>query len=135
MILKVKSMFEGKKVFILGMGRSGVSVAKLLSKKNTVLITDIKNDNLEEIKELENLGVNVVITDKQVDIFESDFDVVVKNPGVKLDHPIVLKAKKYNIGVVLHNTSCKLCEVLSVKPVIRFHVKSNAYAGHTFVFF
>lgn len=93
-------MFEGKKVFILGMGRSGVSVAKLLSKKNTVLITDIKNDNLEEIKELENLGVNVVITDKQVDIFESDFDVVVKNPGVKLDHPIVLKAKKYNIPVI-----------------------------------
>ena len=100
MILKVKSMFEGKKVFILGMGRSGVSVAKLLSKKNTVLITDIKNDNLEEITELENLGVNVVITDKQVDIFESDFDLVVKNPGVKLDHPIVLKAKKYNIPVI-----------------------------------
>ena len=39
-------MFKNKKVFILGMGKSGVSVAKLLAKDNQVLITDVKNDNL-----------------------------------------------------------------------------------------
>ena len=93
-------MFENKKIFILGMGRSGVSVAKLLSKKNNVLITDIKNNNLNEIKELESLGIEVVITDKQIDLFDDSFDVVVKNPGVKLDHPIVLKAKEYGIPVI-----------------------------------
>ena len=68
-------MFENKKIFILGMGRSGVSVAKLLSKKNNVLITDIKNNNLNEIKELESLGIEVVITDKQIDLFDDSFDV------------------------------------------------------------
>ena len=32
-------MFKNKKIFILGMGKSGVSVAKLLSKDNHILIT------------------------------------------------------------------------------------------------
>ena len=93
-------MFENKKIFILGMGKSGVSAAKLLSSKNDVLITDLKNNNLEEIKELENLGVTVIITDDQLSIFDDSFDVLVKNPGVKLDNPVVLKALEYKIPVI-----------------------------------
>ena len=53
-------MFEGKKIFILGMGRSGVSVAKLLCKKNHILITDLKS-NKEEEDYLKNLGVDVYL--------------------------------------------------------------------------
>ena len=93
-------MFENKKIFILGMGKSGVSVARLLASKNNIVITDIKNENEKEIKDLEKLGVSVVITDKQEEIFDESFDVVVKNPGIKLDHPVVLKANKYNIPVI-----------------------------------
>ena len=93
-------MFENKKIFILGRGKSGVSVAKFLSKNNKILITDMKNDNESEIKELEDLGIEVVITDKQEEIFDNTFDLVVKNPGVKLDHPVVLKAKEFNIPVI-----------------------------------
>ena len=48
-------MFKNKKIFVLGMGKSGKSVAKLLSKDNHVLITDMKCDNLDEISELEKL--------------------------------------------------------------------------------
>ena len=42
-------MFKDKKIFVLGMGKSGKSVAKLLAKDNHVLITDVKCDNLDEI--------------------------------------------------------------------------------------
>ena len=35
-------MYEGKKIFVLGMGRSGVAVSKLLNKKNHILLTDMK---------------------------------------------------------------------------------------------
>ena len=92
-------MFNNKKIFILGMGRSGCSVARLLCKNNKVLITDVK-ENLKDSLELEKLNVNVIITSKQDELLDDSFDVVVKNPGVKLDHPVVLKALKYNIPVI-----------------------------------
>lgn len=92
-------MIENKKIFILGMGRSGNSVAKLLCEKNHVLITDLKSNKNDE-KQLRNLGVEVHITDKQAELLDESFDVVVKNPGVKLDHPVVLKANKYNIPII-----------------------------------
>lgn len=92
-------MFENKKVFILGMGRSGNSVAKMLCKNNRVLITDIKS-NAEEEKILKDLGVEVHITKNQAELLDESFDVVVKNPGVKLDHPVVIKANKYKIPII-----------------------------------
>lgn len=92
-------MFEDKKIFILGMGRSGGSVARLLSDKNKVVITDIKHDEKIE-EELKILGVRVEITDNQADLLDSSFDVLVKNPGVKLDHPAVLKAGDLGIPVI-----------------------------------
>ena len=92
-------MFNNKKIYILGMGRSGVSVAKLLSKNNKILITDMK-ENKDDVSLLKGLGVEVKITDKQADLLDSSFDVVVKNPGVKLDHPTILKAQKLNIPVI-----------------------------------
>ena len=93
-------MFKDKKIFVLGLGKSGKSVAKLLSKDNHVLITDVKCDNLDEVKELEKLGINVIITKDQISIFDDSYDCVVKNPGVKIDHPVVLMAKKFNIPVI-----------------------------------
>ena len=93
-------MIKNKKVFVLGMGKSGVSVAKLLASDNEVLITDIKCDDYNLIKELENLGVSVVITQNQSEVFDSSFDYVIKNPGIKLDHPVVIRANKLNIPVI-----------------------------------
>lgn len=93
-------MIKNKKVFVLGMGKSGVSVAKLLASDNEVLITDIKCDDYNFIKELENLGVSVVITQNQSEVFDSSFDYVIKNPGIKLDHPVVIRANKLNIPVI-----------------------------------
>ena len=93
-------MFKDKKIFILGMGKSGVSVAKLLAKDNHVLITDVKCDDFDLIKELEGLGVNVIITKNQEEIFDDSYDYVIKNPGVRLDHPIVVKSKEYHIPIL-----------------------------------
>lgn len=94
-------MFENKKIFILGMARSGYEVAKFLSKyNNKILITDIKMQDKDKMEELSNLGINVIITDNPLDLFNNSFDFVVKNPGIKLDHPLVLKAQELNIPVV-----------------------------------
>ena len=94
-------MFENKKIFILGMARSGYESAKLLAHHNCdVLVTDMKEQDEKNVKELLDLGVKVIITNEPENLLDKTFDYVVKNPGVKLDHPICLKAEKLGIKVV-----------------------------------
>ena len=93
-------MFKGKKIFVLGMARSGYSVAKLLSNDNQVLITDMSKQDEDNVKELISLGCSVVITDDPLELLTEDYDYVVKNPGIKREHPVVLKANKLNISVI-----------------------------------
>jgi len=93
-------MFKNKKIFILGMARSGYSAAKLLSRyNNEILITDAKPQDEEHVKELEELGVKFVQTEKPEDLLNSSFNYVIKNPGVKINHPICEKAKELNITI------------------------------------
>ena len=93
-------MFENKKIFVLGMARSGYAVAKLLSSyNNQILVTDQKEQDISHVKELENLGVNVKITKDPLELFDDSYDYVIKNPGIRFDHPICLKAQEYNIPV------------------------------------
>lgn len=93
-------MFENKKIFILGMARSGYEAAKLLSKHgNTILVTDMKEQKEEHINELNKLGVRIEICNDPTSLLDETFDYVIKNPGIKLDHPVVLKAQELNIPV------------------------------------
>ena len=93
-------MIKNKKVFIFGMAKSGYEVAKLLAPSNEVIVTDSKKQNEEHIKILEELGVKIYITDNQLDLIDDSFDYMIKNPGIKFDNPVVLKAKSLNIEVV-----------------------------------
>ena len=93
-------LFSNKKIFILGMARSGFSAAKLLAKHNNkILITDMKEQNEDDINELKNIGANFVQTDKPEELLTSDFDVVIKNPGVHPEHPLCQKANKLSIPI------------------------------------
>ena len=94
-------MYEKKKIFILGMARSGYEVAKFLAKyDNEILITDMQEQDEEHVKELQSLGVRVEITKNPIPLIDKTFDVVVKNPGIKYDNPLVLKANELGIDVV-----------------------------------
>lgn len=94
-------MFENKKIFILGMARSGYEAAKLLSDyNNEIIVTDGKEQKEELVSELESLGVKVIITSDQLSLLDDSFDYVIKNPGIKYDNPVVVKAKKLGIKVI-----------------------------------
>ena len=97
-------MFENKKVFILGLARSGYEAAKLLTKRsNTVILNDNKTEdklNEEHIEELRSLGVNLVLGSTPEDILDESFDYLIKNPGVPIDHLYVRQAKEFNIEVI-----------------------------------
>ena len=94
-------MFENKKIFILGMARSGYEAAKLLiDYNNEIIVTDGKEQKEELVSELESLGVKVVITGDQLSLLDDSFDYVIKNPGIKYDNPVVVKAKELGIKVI-----------------------------------
>ena len=95
-------MFENNNIVILGMARSGYEVAKYLAKRhNKITINDLNtNQNEEHIKELEKLGVKIVLGSHADDLINKDVNYLIKNPGVPIDHKYVLKAKELGIEVL-----------------------------------
>lgn len=97
-------MFENKKVFILGLARSGFAAAKYLIKHNNeVVLNDGKTeDKLDknQIDELTSLGVKLVFGSHPDDLLDESFDYLIKNPGVPIDHKYVLKARELGIEVI-----------------------------------
>lgn len=95
-------MNDSKKVFVLGMARSGYEAAKLLSSKGyEVTVNDAKTDqNIEEINELQSLGVKIVLGSHPENLFDNTFEMIVKNPGISNTHKYIEKAHKLNIPVI-----------------------------------
>ena len=97
-------MFENKKIFILGLARSGYHAAKVLSARgNTVILNDGKSEEKldgEQVSELRDLGVELVFGSHPDDLLDSSFDYLIKNPGVPIDHKYVLKARELGIEVI-----------------------------------
>lgn len=97
-------MYENKKIFILGFAKSGYEVAKVLANRNNyILINDggsLKETDKEKYEELKNLGVNFVFNSHPDDLFDESYDLLIKNPGISIDHKYVLKANELNIPVV-----------------------------------
>ena len=95
-------MFENKKIVILGMARSGYEAAKVLIKRNNEVILNDKNTNQDEshIKELEDLGVKIILGNHPKDLIYESVDYVIKNPGIKDSHEMIVKAKELGIEVI-----------------------------------
>ncbi len=93
-------MYKEAKIFILGINESSIAVSKLLVQNNHVLLTDTKCDDFELIRNLENLGINVVITDEATMLLNETFDYVVKSYGISDDNEIITLAKKKNIKII-----------------------------------
>ena len=95
-------MFENKKIFILGMARSGYHAARVLAKRGNTIVLNDKNENQDKnhIKELEDLGVKVILGSHPDDILDESFDYLIKNPGVHFDHKYLKYAEEHNIKVI-----------------------------------
>ena len=95
-------MFENKKIFILGMARSGYHAARVNAKRGNTIVLNDKNANQDKnhIKELEDLGVKVILGDHPDDILDESFDYLIKNPGVHFDHKYLKYAEEHNIKII-----------------------------------
>ena len=97
-------MFKNKKIFILGLARSGYNAAKILVERdNKVILNDGKDESkldASQISELRDLGVQLIFGTHPDDILDSSFDYLIKNPGVPIDHKYVLKARELGVEVI-----------------------------------
>lgn len=92
--------FSGKKVLVVGLARSGMAAIRVL-KKLGAEVTLSESKKKEDIKEIDFLNENnVEIVGQDMAVFERDFDLVVKNPGVPYRSPMIEKLHARNIPVI-----------------------------------
>lgn len=96
-----KDRVAGKKISVLGMARSGLACAKLLSRTGAeVFISEIKGRDVlsREIRELDELGIDFETGGHTFDVV-SGRDFMVISPGIPPDIPILKQAQEAGIPV------------------------------------
>ncbi len=97
----IRDKFKDKKVLVVGLARSGVGSANLLSSFGAkVSVTDVKSYDFlaDDIKKL-SPSVKVIAGGHPEDIF-SNSDLIVVSPGVPPDIPPLIHAKEKGIPVI-----------------------------------
>jgi UDP-N-acetylmuramoylalanine--D-glutamate ligase len=94
-------LVRGKRFSILGAGKSGVAVARLLkTRRAKVFLSEKGKQNKFEdaAKELQEIGVEFEFGDNTHRVLDADY--VVLSPGVPLDAPIVKLARTQQIKIL-----------------------------------
>lgn len=100
--MKKISDYQGKKVLVMGFGISGINAAHLLVKLDAQVTA---NDQAtpkdpQVIDDLKSDGINVITGSNPLSLAEEGFDVVVKNPGIPYDNPLVAKFVKQGTPII-----------------------------------
>jgi UDP-N-acetylmuramoylalanine--D-glutamate ligase len=100
-----ENYYQEKKVLIIGLARSGLAVANLLSTQGArVIATDEKSKGelIDNIKKLRK-GINIVLGRQDSVKLKNlvyECELVVISPGVSQENPLVEKARKLKIPVL-----------------------------------
>lgn len=95
--------FNGKRVLVIGLARSGAAVARLLQKYGAQFtVNDQKalEDLGEEAANLQALGIEVIGGGHPEGIVHAGIDLIVKNPGIPYSSPPVRQALELGIPVL-----------------------------------
>ncbi|MBE3593620.1 MAG: UDP-N-acetylmuramoyl-L-alanine--D-glutamate ligase [Candidatus Carbobacillus altaicus] len=97
-----RETFATRRVFVLGAGKSGTAVARLLLKLGAhVYISEQKAQAAEWAYEMRALGAHVLFGQDDPDVLQAlGIDLMVKNPGIPYRHPYVQRALKEHIPVL-----------------------------------
>lgn len=109
--------YQNKKVLVLGLAKSGFSAAKLLHDLGAlVTVNDGKPfDENPEAQDLLALGIKVITGSHPIELLDEDFSLMVKNPGIPYDQPLVQRAIEKKIPVI---TEVELAYEISECPII-----------------
>ncbi|MBB6449386.1 UDP-N-acetylmuramoylalanine--D-glutamate ligase [Geomicrobium halophilum] len=98
----LRTKIKNQTVLVLGFAQSGEAAARLLIKYGArVIVNDTKpKAALKSTEELEALGVHFVTGGHPISLFTESPCMIVKNPGIRYDNPIVEEALNRKIPVV-----------------------------------
>ncbi|MBY7143723.1 UDP-N-acetylmuramoyl-L-alanine--D-glutamate ligase [Virgibacillus sp. NKC19-3] len=99
--MKKLTDFNYTHVLVLGLAKSGTAATKLLLANNkNVRVNDMKTSEDDAIvQELVSIGAEVVVGSHPLAVL-ADIEVIVKNPGISYENPIVLEAQNRNIPII-----------------------------------
>ena len=91
---------KNKKVLVIGLARSGKAAIKVLDLLGAeITLSDSKKiENQDDLDFLASHSVE--ITDQSMEVFERDFDLVIKNPGVPFRTPMIRRLEERNIPII-----------------------------------
>ncbi|MFQ6793992.1 MAG: UDP-N-acetylmuramoyl-L-alanine--D-glutamate ligase [Thomasclavelia sp.] len=94
-------MLIGKKVLVIGLARSGKAAIRLLHHLNaTITVNEAKDaKDIPEYQQYLDMGIEMVTGSHPDELFERDFDFVIKNPGINYHKPFILRLKERKIPV------------------------------------
>lgn len=96
--------YKNKRVLILGLAKSGYSAALLLHRLGASLVVNDKmpyDENNERLRHLESIGITVICGGHPLHIFDDyQIELVVKNPGIRYDNPLISEAKKRSLPII-----------------------------------
>jgi len=109
--------YQGRRVVVLGLARSGVAVAELLHRLGAdVVVNDKKERSLcPEADPLSALGISVVCGHHPDDLIDDRVALVVKNPGIPYSIPPIRKAQELGIEIV---TEVEVASAISSSRII-----------------
>lgn len=91
--------YKDKKVLVVGLARSGMAAIKVLNLLGAIVtLSDIKEPSDSEKEILQHM--NVEILNQDMSVFEKDYDLVIKNPGVSPLSPIVRRLNERHIPII-----------------------------------
>lgn len=93
------NIYENKKILVIGLARSGMAAIKLLAQlQANITLSELKTPSDTDKEILDQLKVKVVNQD--LSVFDEDYDLVIKNPGVSPTSAIVKKLQARNIPII-----------------------------------
>lgn len=109
--------FNGQRVLVLGLAKSGFAAAELLhSLGAVVLVNDASpEDGNEDALILRSKGVEVICGSHPQDLLDREFDLIIKNPGIPYHNNVLQQALQQNIPIW---TEIELAYLVSEAPIV-----------------
>lgn len=94
--------YKGKRVLVLGFGISGLNAAYLLQKLGATVVANDQQvpKDPRVVADLEGAGITAVTGSNPLSLAEEGFDLVVKNPGIPYDTPLVAAFVKKGTPII-----------------------------------
>lgn len=111
--MKHITTYQGKRVFVVGLAKSGLAAARLLYELGAnVTVNDQKPyEENEAAQQLEQMGIRVICGGHPLELLDEPFDLLVKNPGIPYSNPIIAKAMEKGLPIVTEvELAYEICE-------------------------